>query len=143
MQPQPAGVLCTLCNCLHHTAFAAKQAAIQVSFLNVTLLRVRPLCKFCLQGGSRLSFNSASQYGGALQADETCSIVVRDALLLNNTSAYGGATAIKNSARLQVQAGAVYKDNCGEYGGCIAAQVCRLKDRLALAVCQTQRLCCR
>uniref|UniRef100_A0A383WA53 Right handed beta helix domain-containing protein n=1 Tax=Tetradesmus obliquus TaxID=3088 RepID=A0A383WA53_TETOB len=75
-----------------------------------------------IQGGSQLSFNSASQYGGALQADETCTIVVRDALLLNNTSAYGGATAIKNSARLQVQAGAVYKDNYGEYGACIAAQ---------------------
>ncbi|WIA10431.1 hypothetical protein OEZ85_010623 [Tetradesmus obliquus] len=75
-----------------------------------------------IQGGSQLSFNSASQYGGALQADETCNIVVRDALLLNNTSAYGGATAIKNSARLQVQARAVYKDNYGEYGGCIAAQ---------------------
>jgi hypothetical protein len=70
-----------------------------------------------------LGFNSASQYGGALQADETCSIVVNDALLLNNTSGYGGATAIKNSAHLQVQAGAVYKANYGEYGGCIAAQV--------------------
>jgi hypothetical protein len=52
-----------------------------------------------------------------------CSITVRDALLLNNTSAYGGATAIKNSARLLVEAGAVYKDNYGEYGGCVAAQV--------------------
>ncbi|KAF6259603.1 hypothetical protein COO60DRAFT_1638283 [Scenedesmus sp. NREL 46B-D3] len=74
-----------------------------------------------IQGGSLLSFNSASQYGGALQADEMCRIVVRDALLLNNTSVYGGATAIKNSARLQVEAGAVYKDNYGEYGGCSSA----------------------
>jgi predicted outer membrane repeat protein len=58
-----------------------------------------------------------------LQADETCSITVRDALLLNNTSAYGGAIALQGSAHLLVEAGAVFRDNYGEYGGCVAAQV--------------------
>jgi hypothetical protein len=92
-----------------------------------------------LQGGSELSFNSASQYGGALPADEMCSITVRDALLLNNTSAYGGATALKNSAHLLVEAGAVYRDNYGEYGGCIAAQV-RGAPRNHLHLCARQRV---